>query len=234
MIQTIWPIFIPYNRLHMALTTAQKLRMKEGMNILTVNAPTECIAQIRSLAARLTVSASIPDYEQIHWFVKNKADMEKSLTNVLGLLKPEIHCWIYYPKGSSKMQTDLTRDKGWEKLLKHNELQWVSLVSFDEIWSAFAMRLKTPEDKKKTASHKSRPIFEYIDAVSKTVKLPEDLEKAMNKNKKARANFERLSFTNRKEYVEWVITAKREETRMERIKETMIRLGKNWKNPRNL
>jgi hypothetical protein len=57
-------------------------------------------------------------------------------------------CWIHYPKGSSGIQTDLTRDKGWENLLKEN-LHWLSLISFNETWSAFGMRLKTEADELK-------------------------------------------------------------------------------------
>ncbi len=38
----------------------------------------------------------------------------------------------------------------------------------------------------------------------------------------------------KKEYVEWIITAKREETRKERLKGTVERLEKEWKNPRNI
>ena len=46
--------------------------------------------------------------------------------------------------------------------------------------------------------------------------------------------FETLSFTNKKEYVEWIVTAKREETRNNRIEGTIERLLKGWKNPRNI
>jgi uncharacterized protein YdeI (YjbR/CyaY-like superfamily) len=66
------------------------------------------------------------------------------------------------------------------------------------------------------------------------VRLPEDLERAINVSKAARSFFEGLSYTNKKEYVEWVVTAKREETRTERIKGTVERLKMEWKNPRNL
>lgn len=44
--------------------------------------------------------------------------------------------------------------------------------------------------------------------------------------------FAALSFTNKKEYAEWIVTAKREETRTTRIKESIKRLGKKWKTPR--
>jgi len=218
----------------MPLTLAEKLRIQEGMTILTVNAPPDCLSHLRSLLNNLQVAAKTKDYQQIHWFVKNKLEMEKGLKNILNLLKPGIICWIYYPKGTSAIQTDLTRDKGWEVLLKHKELQWLSLISFDTTWSAFGMRLKTEADKKKEAKPTVRPIFNFVDPVNKTVKLPDDLAKAIQRSRKANSFFETLSFTNKKEYLEWVITAKKEETRNKRIKGTIERLEKNWKNPGNI
>jgi hypothetical protein len=54
-------------------------------------------------------------------------------------LKPESMLWIAFPKGTSKIQTDLTRDKGWDELQKL-DLKWINLVSINETWSAFSMR----------------------------------------------------------------------------------------------
>jgi hypothetical protein len=189
---------------------------------------------LQGLPGGVKISNTGQEFEQIHWFVENKAQMEKELDKVLKLVHGDILCWIYYPKGSSKMQTDLTRDKGWDKLLLHKELQWISLISFDDTWSTFAFRLKTETDLKKEAKPRERAVFEYVDPTTKTVRLPDDLNAALNKNKKALAYFNSLSFTNKKEYIEWVVTAKRQETREERIKGTIERLGKEWKNPRNI
>ncbi len=141
---------------------------------------------------------------------------------------------LTHPKGTSKIQTDLTRDKGWDTLLKRNELQWFSLISFDDTWSAFAFRLKSEADKKKEAKPKERPIFDYINPQKKIVNLPGDFAEVLKKNKKAEDFFQTLSFTNKKEYVEWIVTARREETRQERVKGTIERLEKGWKNPRNI
>jgi hypothetical protein len=52
---------------------------------------------------------------------------------------PAGRIWISYPKGTSKLQTDLTRDKGWEPLAG-SDLMWLSLVSVDDTWSAFGLR----------------------------------------------------------------------------------------------
>ena len=216
----------------MSNTLSQKLKIKEGYTLRTINAPENFIQTLSPLPASVKISGDVKNYNQVHWFVRNKAQMEKELNNVLKLIKDDVVCWIYYPKGASKIQTDLTRDKGWDTLLKH-DFQWLSLISFDDTWSAFAMRSKTDADKKKDTQPKEREMFNYIDTQKKIVTLPDDLATVLKKNKKANEFFQTLSFTNKKEYIEWIVTAKREETRATRINESIERLGKGWKNPAN-
>lgn len=216
----------------MALTTAQKLRIKEGDTVLTVNAPPDYKKSLGELPAGAKITDGRKDAGHVHWFVKDRAQLEKELKNVLPLIKQDTVCWIFFPKSSSKIQTDLTRDKGWDELLK-NDLQWVTLVSFDDTWSAFGIRQKKGTDKKKVEKQEDRPILQYVDSKAKTVSLPEDFAGALKKNKKVEAFFNALSFTNRKEWVEWIVTAKREETRNERVKTSVERLFKEWKNPAN-
>ena len=216
----------------MASTTAQKLKIKEGNIIFTINAPSDYKKSIGLLPSEVKITDGGKNANQVHWFVKDKAQMEKELKKVLQWVKNNVICWIFYPKGTSKIQTDLTRDKGWDELLKH-DMQWISLISFDNTWSAFGMRQKTEADKKKDAKPTERPIFDYIDPKTKTVKLPDDFAAILKKNKKQEAFFNALSFTNKKEYIEWIVTAKREETRNERVNASIERLGKEWKNPAN-
>ncbi|HKP31554.1 MAG TPA: YdeI/OmpD-associated family protein [Chitinophagaceae bacterium] len=218
----------------MPSTLAQKLKIKEGNTLLTFNPPKDFKSKLGDLPGGVKISASSKNPDQLHWFVKDKSQMEKELPGIMKMVKGEVICWIYYPKGTSKIQTDLTRDKGWDSLLAHKELQWISLISFDETWSTFAFRLKTEADKKKEANVKPREIWNYVDPVKKTVKIPDDLEKSLKKSKKANELFQALSFTNKKEYVEWIVTAKREETRNERVNGSIERLEKGWKNPRNM
>ena len=215
-------------------STAQKLRIKENFDLLTINAPADFKKNIGELPKGVRISNDSKIYNQVHWFVMNKAQMDKELNSVLKLVNDDVILWIYYPKGTSKVQTDLTRDKGWDNLLNHDELSWISLISFDDTWSTFGSRLKTEADKKREQAPRERPIFDYVDPKTKSVKLPDDLATAFKKNKKQEDFFNTLSFTNKKEYIEWIITAKREETRAERIKGTMERLTKKWKNPRKL
>jgi len=218
----------------MATSTAQKLKIKENSTLLTINAPGDFKKNIGDLPKGVKISPDTKSYNQVHWFVLNKAQMDKELDKVLKLIKDDVTLWIYYPKGTSKLQTDLTRDKGWDNLLKHDELGWISLVSFDDTWSTFGSRLKTEADNKREEKPRERPIFDYVDPKTKSVRLPDDLADALKKNKKQEGFFNTLSFTNKKEYIEWIITAKREETRIDRVNGTIERLGKQWKNPRNM
>jgi hypothetical protein len=81
------------------------------------------------------------DWVQI--FVKSKDELEKVFPRVLKLLKQESLIWISFPKGTSKIQTDLTRDKGWG-IVQASDLKWLKLVSVNETWSAFALRPYKP------------------------------------------------------------------------------------------
>jgi hypothetical protein len=220
----------------MANTIADKLRIKPGYKLLALNAPADFKKGLTGLPSNVKISDDKKDYDQVHWFVTNRAQLEKEMSKVMRLVKPTVTVWVYYPKRTSKIQTDLTRDKGWDCLLAEgNKLTWISLISFNDTWSVFGFRAKTDADKKKEARPSApREIFNWVDPKTKEVKLPPDLNKALQESKKASGFFDSLSFTNKKEYIEWIVTAKREETRKERIGGTVERLKKEWKNPRNI
>ena len=215
----------------MALSLLAKLKIKSGMTLITLHAPNDFAKKLQISDNDVKITVKAKSYDQIHWFVLNRTQMESELANVMDLLKEPIICWIYYPKKTSSIQTDLTRDKGWDKLLKYEKLKWISLVSFNETWSTFGMRVKTPDNEKNESVKKVREIFDYIDVNKKTVTLPPDFALALQKKSKAEEFFETLSFTNRKEYVEWIITAKREETRKQRVENSIKKLLEKRKNP---
>ncbi|MBI3304432.1 MAG: hypothetical protein HYZ72_20405 [Deltaproteobacteria bacterium] len=75
--------------------------------------------------------------------------MDKLLPRVVRALKPESLLWIAFPKGTSKVQTDPTRDKGWEAV-QQADLKWVTLISVNETWSAFALRPYKPGEPRQT------------------------------------------------------------------------------------
>ncbi|HYR47006.1 MAG TPA: YdeI/OmpD-associated family protein [Thermoanaerobaculia bacterium] len=63
--------------------------------------------------------------------------------------------------------------------------------------------------------------------------VPEDLAAGLKKNKAAAATFEEFSPSHRKEYIEWITEARRDETRQKRLSTTLAWLAegksRNWK-----
>jgi uncharacterized protein YdeI (YjbR/CyaY-like superfamily) len=63
--------------------------------------------------------------------------------------------------------------------------------------------------------------------------VPDYITSALKKNPKARAAFEAFSYSHKKEYLEWITEAKREETRQKRIETMLVWLAegksRNWK-----
>jgi uncharacterized protein YdeI (YjbR/CyaY-like superfamily) len=68
---------------------------------------------------------------------------------------------------------------------------------------------------------------------ARKLQVPPDLKSALSKNAKARKTFENFSYTNRHEYVDWIASAKRDETRQRRLRTAMTWLAQgkpqNWK-----
>lgn len=69
------------------------------------------------------------------------------------------------------------------------------------------------------------------DTEPRVIEVPAELGKAFKTEKEAKAFFEKLSYTHRREYVMWINEAKREETRQNRIAKTIEMLKNEKKSP---
>lgn len=132
----------------MPTTLAQKLKLKPKQRAVVVNAPDGYIEELGALPEGVEMGTKLSGkFDWVQLFVKNKAELQKRFPAAVKALRPESMLWISYPKGTSKIQTDLTRDKGWE-VLKGADLMWVNLVSVNDTWSAFALRPYKPGEKR--------------------------------------------------------------------------------------
>ena len=72
-----------------------------------------------------------------------------------------------------------------------------------------------------------------VKKVKAELPVPAELIAALKKSSKARTTFEGLSASHRREYIEWIVEAKREETRQRRVNTAVewMEQGKprNWK-----
>lgn len=128
-------------------TTAKKMKLKSGLKAAVINAPEKYLDDLKH---NVEISPGLNGkFDWIQIFVKNKAELDSLAPRAAKALKPESMLWISFPKGASKIQTDLTRDKGWEDIQKL-DLKWVNLVSVNETWSAFALRPYQEGEKKQS------------------------------------------------------------------------------------
>ena len=65
------------------------------------------------------------------------------------------------------------------------------------------------------------------DVEPRLIEIPKDLSKEFKKDKQAKAIFDKLAYTHRREYVRWIEEVKRAETRQTRITKTIEMLKKS-------
>ncbi len=125
-------------------TLAAKLKLKPGQKAAVINPPEGYLKTLAPAAEATGLSNNLDDqFDWVQVFIRNKDELARWAPHILKALKPESLLWLTFPKGSSKIQTDLTRDSGWESL--HGaDLKWINLVSVDETWSAFSLRPYRP------------------------------------------------------------------------------------------
>jgi hypothetical protein len=119
----------------------KKLKLEPGFRAAIIHAPEGYLASLSPLPEDVELSDHLEGiFDWVQVFVRNKEELDRIVPMVISALKPESRLWLTFPKGTSKIQNDLTRDKGWEAIQSTN-LKWINLVSVDDNWSAFSLRL---------------------------------------------------------------------------------------------
>lgn len=78
-------------------------------------------------------------YDFVHVFVYNQNDLSRLAPEAIRALKHDGLLWISYPKISSKMKSDLNRDKGWGPVTEAG-MAGIAQIAIDEVWSALRFR----------------------------------------------------------------------------------------------
>lgn len=198
---------------------SKKLQLKPDQHLLLLNAPKAIADILQAEGCNITAAASLPPggaiFDAVQLFVNNSSELNDYLPLAVLALKTDGLLWIAYPKKSSKVKTDLTRDEGW-KLVKEMGYEGVRQVAIDATWSS--LRFKHTTERK--APSKFGVDMPGIDRRARTVELPDDLREALE-SMNLLDTFEKLAFTHRKEYVVAILEAKRPETRASRIGKTI-------------
>jgi hypothetical protein len=123
-----------------ATPLAKKLLIRPGNRVLLLNAPDVVRAALAPLPEGMELlTAPGAACDVVLLFARTRAELEPLAPLALAGLREGGVLWGCYPKGSSKVQTDLTRDRGWEVLTSAG-WEGVTSVSIDSTWSATRFR----------------------------------------------------------------------------------------------
>ena len=212
---------------------AKKLQVKPGKHWLLFNAPANYLTLLEPLPEGVTTSFEAKgSFDGVQLFVKNSAELIESLKAVVPVLHPDSVFWVIYPKKSSGIESDLEMMSSWDELGKYGYCG-VAAAAVDETWTALRFRPKEQTKTSDTCNEeiKQNEYSQWIDVDNRIVRLPDEIKTVLEKNQQALANYEKLSYSNRKEYVLWVVTAKQDKTRYARKIQLVEKLEAGKKNP---
>jgi hypothetical protein len=130
---------------------AKKMKLKAGSRAAVIGALAGYLKELAPLPAGVELSERLEGtFDWVQVFVHKSAELKGLAPRLVQALGVEGLLWISFPKGTSGIQTDLTRDKGWDGLASAN-LKWVNLISVNDTWSAFCLRPYKPGEAKKKA-----------------------------------------------------------------------------------
>ena len=114
---------------------AAKLGIKPGFKLCFINQPDGYEQMLGDLPDGTTVCRELGDsLDFIHFFSKNKSDLEKHLPLLKAAIVTHGMVWVSWPKKASKVPTDLTGDVV-RSLGLATGLVDIKVCAVDEIWS---------------------------------------------------------------------------------------------------
>ncbi len=131
---------------------AKKLGLKPGLRALIVGAPEGYLKLTAPLPEGVTVSGAVAGtYEFVQFFAVRKTEITKVAPVLLKHAARGALVWIKYPKKSSGVDSDLSREAVWEAM-RETGLRPETQIAIDEIWSGLRFRPAEDVGKRKRAS----------------------------------------------------------------------------------
>ncbi len=214
----------------------QKFKVKPGA-VAVINSPKDIVNEFKSFKPVASIPAGAKAcLDFVLLFATSSKELEPLWKRIVPALKKDAVFWVAYPKKSSGIPSDLAgmSSGGWG-VYSGSPWQPVAAASIDATWTGirfkFAPNLES--DRKDRSSEEVRDADGtlVVDRINRVVYPPKDLAAAFTKHPEAKALFDRLSFTNKREYVTWIVEAKKSETRTKRVMSALEKIVSNKKNP---
>lgn len=129
----------------MSQTLFEKLQLADEKNLLIQGLPSSIEKQFNKLsfAKNMTPLLKSRKIDFALVFAVSENQLNGILKDVMPSLKDGSKFWVAYPKTTSKIVTDLNRDRSWNRLTGDG-YESIERVELDHVWSA--MRFVKGED----------------------------------------------------------------------------------------
>ena len=122
----------------------EKIGIKPGTRFALLNAPRNYLDSLGELPSKTVVVIKLKtQLDLIQFFTKRRIELEMAFPSLKASLSFDGMLWISWPKGSSKVETDLNENIVREIGLSNNLVD-IKVCAVDEIWSGlkFVYRVK--------------------------------------------------------------------------------------------
>ncbi len=119
---------------------AKRLQIKSGNKVRIYNAPNDYLTLLGEIPEGVEIlDDGDGEFDVVHLFARNSDILNRDGPLALAALKTGGVLWISYPKKSAKVETDITRDHGWD-VMQAAKWRPVTQISVDDTWSALRFR----------------------------------------------------------------------------------------------
>lgn len=164
----------------------KKLRLLPNQRALILNPPGGYLARLQPApeGCELHTSPDGKPYSFVQIFATTSADLAIYFPALFAHFAPDAIFWVCYPKVSSGVETDLTRDAGWQ-VIDQAGFGGIASVSIDDVWSAVRFRPQPSPEEWLAAQYSGkkavlRPLYERLAEIISG--LGDDVELNIRKN----------------------------------------------------
>ena len=120
----------------------QKLGIKPGFKIAIRNPPNDYDALVSPLPEGVRLLRRLTtDLDLIHLFTRSRAELARSLPDLMQRIQPAGMIWVSWPKKASKVPTDVTEDVVRAEALPLGLVD-VKVCAVDQVWSGLKLVIR--------------------------------------------------------------------------------------------
>jgi len=127
----------------------QKLGIKPGLMVVTINAPANYRRLLGQIPDSVTFSERLKSGSSfVHLFTSRRSEMQKKMSILRDKISDNGAIWVSWPKKSSGISTDVTEDVIREIALPLGFVD-IKVCAVDETWSGLKLMIRRENRKSK-------------------------------------------------------------------------------------